>query len=111
MKLRGSAAHLEGDLVGQGVCQPGLALGVAPRPFKCLFGVYAVCMGRTNVDIDDEVCMKVMRRYGLRTKREAINFALREVSFELTVDEARSLRGSGWEGDLAEMRTGRVEEQ
>lgn len=68
-------------------------------------------MGRTNVDIDDEVCAKVMRRYGLRTKREAINFALREVSFELTVDEARNLRGSGWEGDLAEMRAGRVVEQ
>lgn len=52
-----------------------------------------------------------MRRYGLRTKREAINFALREVGFELTVDEARNLRGSGWEGDLAEMRAGRVVEQ
>lgn len=60
------------------------------------------------MDIDDEACAKVMSRYGLGTKREAINFALREVSFELTVEEARGLRGSGWEGDLAEMRSGRV---
>jgi Arc/MetJ family transcription regulator len=67
-------------------------------------------MARTNVDIDDDACVRVMRRYGLRTKREAINFALREVSFELTVDQARQMRGSGWEGDLEEMRSGRVAE-
>jgi Arc/MetJ family transcription regulator len=65
-------------------------------------------MARTNVDIDDEACAKVMRRYGFRTKREAINFALREVTYELTIEEARNLRGSGWEGDLDEMRAGRV---
>lgn len=65
-------------------------------------------MARTNVDIDDEACAKVMARYGFRTKREAINFALREVTHELTVDEARKLRGSGWEGDLDEMRNGRI---
>jgi Arc/MetJ family transcription regulator len=70
--------------------------------------VYGLCMGRTNVDIDDEACAKVMARYGFRTKREAINFALREVTHELTLDEARNLRGSGWEGDLDAMRAGRV---
>ena len=34
-------------------------------------------MTRTNIDIDDEACAEVMRRYGLSTKREAVNFALR----------------------------------
>ena len=29
-------------------------------------------MGRTNIDIDDDACLKVMRRYGLRTKRDAM---------------------------------------
>ena len=49
-----------------------------------------------------------MRRYQLATKREAINFALRSLATEpLSVDEARALRGIGWEGDLEEMRSSR----
>lgn len=71
--------------------------------------VYVMCMSRTNVNIDDEACAEVMRRYQLATKREAINFALRTLAAEpLSVDEAKRLRGSGWEGDLAELRTGRL---
>lgn len=71
--------------------------------------VYGWCMSRTNIDIDDEACSVVMRRYQLATKREAVNFALRTLAVEqLSVDDARQLRGSGWQGDLDEMRTGRV---
>lgn len=65
-------------------------------------------MTRTNVDIDDVACQVVMRRYRLHTKREAINLALRELAAELTVDEARRLKGSGWDGDLGELRQTRV---
>ena len=58
-------------------------------------------MSRTNVDIDDRACAEVMRRYGFATKREAINFALRTLAVEpASLEEARSLRGIGWEGDL-----------
>ena len=68
-----------------------------------------MCMTRTNVDIDDAACAEVMRRYRLATKREAINYALRTVAAEpLGVDEARGLRGSGWEGDLNELRSDRA---
>ena len=50
-----------------------------------------------------------MERYQLGTKRDAVNFALRTLAAEpLTIDEARQLRGSGWEGDLDEMRRGRA---
>jgi len=49
-----------------------------------------------------------MRRYGLHSKREAVNFALRELAAELTVEQARGLKGSGWDGDLAELRSARV---
>ena len=70
--------------------------------------VYDGCMVRTNVDIDDQACAEVMRRYQLPTKREAINFALRTLAAEpASVDEARSLRGIGWEGDLDSMRSNR----
>lgn len=66
-------------------------------------------MSRTNIDLDDRACEQVMRRYGLTTKRDAVNFALRTVAQEpLTVEEARALRGSGWDGDLDEMRGGRL---
>lgn len=65
-------------------------------------------MARTNIDIDERACTAVMRRYGLRTKREAVNFALTELANELNLDDARALRGSGWEGDLDELRADRV---
>jgi Arc/MetJ family transcription regulator len=66
-------------------------------------------MSRTNIDIDDEACRAVMERYRLGTKREAVNFALRTVAGEpLDVDDARRMRGSGWDGDLDEMRTSRA---
>lgn len=71
--------------------------------------VYCWCMTRTNVDIDDEACAAVMERYQLATKREAINFALRTLAAEpLSLDEARKLRGTGWVGDLDDMRDDRA---
>lgn len=71
--------------------------------------VYHWCMSRTNIDIDDVACAEVMRRYRLDSKREAVNFALRALAAEpLDLDEARRLRGSGWDGDLEEMRAGRT---
>ena len=71
--------------------------------------VYCWCISRTNIDIDDEACRAVMQRYHLSTKRDAVNFALRALAAEpLSLDEARRLRGSGWDGDLEEMRAGRT---
>jgi Arc/MetJ family transcription regulator len=67
-----------------------------------------MCIARTNIDIDEDACAKVMRRYGLRTKRDAVNFALRELAAEMTLEEARAMRGSGWIGDLDEMRATRT---
>lgn len=66
-------------------------------------------MGRTNIDIDDQACRTVMERYHLRSKRDAVNYALRLVAAEaLELDDARALRGAGWDGDLGEMRAGRT---
>ena len=69
--------------------------------------MYRVHIVRTNVEIDEELVRRVMRRYGLRTKRAAIDLALRRLDIEpMTRDEALAMRGSGWSGDLAEMREG-----
>lgn len=65
-------------------------------------------MARTNIDIDDAACDAVMRRFGLSTKREAVNFALRELATVLSAHDARALRGSGWDGDLEQMRESRI---
>ena len=67
-------------------------------------------MGRTNIEIDDELVMKVMQRYGLTSKRAAVDLALRRLAGErLSRQEALGLEGSGWEGDLEEMRRVRVD--
>jgi Arc/MetJ family transcription regulator len=64
---------------------------------------------RTNIEIDDELVAQAMRRYGLGTKREAVDLALRHLVGEpLTTAEALDLQGSGWEADLDELRTSRT---
>lgn len=66
-------------------------------------------MSRTNIDIDDDACAAVMERFSLESKREAVNLALRRLAAEpFDVAQARAMRGSGWEGDLDEMRTSRT---
>ena len=65
-------------------------------------------MARTNIDLDDEACEAVMERFHLGSKREAVNLALRRLASEpLDVEDARHLRGSGWDGDLDQMRSSR----
>jgi len=65
-------------------------------------------MGRTNIDIDDELIARVMRIHRLSTKREAVDYALRQlVALPMSCDEALAMEGSGWHGDLA-MRESRV---
>ena len=39
-----------------------------------------VHMGRTNIDIDDDLVERVMVRYRLTTKREAVDYALRHLA-------------------------------
>jgi len=63
-------------------------------------------MSRTNIDIDDEACAEVMRQQGFATKREAVNYALRQLVNKMTLEEALAMQGTGWEGDLDEMRSG-----
>ena len=64
-------------------------------------------MGRTNIEIDDELIVATMRRYRVKTKREAVDLALRQlVGNPLTVEEALALEGSGWDVDLESLRAG-----
>jgi len=66
-------------------------------------------MARTNIDLDERALRVVMDRYDLHTKREAVNYALRRLADEaMSRDEALAMEGAGWEGDLGELRQGRV---
>jgi Arc/MetJ family transcription regulator len=64
-------------------------------------------MSRTNIEIDDGLIGRAMSRYGLRTKREAVDLALRRLVGEpLSLDDALAMGGTGWDVDLDELRGG-----
>lgn len=53
---------------------------------------------RTNIVIDDELMARVMARYGLRTKREAVDYALRRLleDIETPIERAQGDDGDWW---------------
>ncbi len=63
-------------------------------------------VARTNIDIDEVQVQRVMSRWGLRTKREAVEFALKLAAPSYDPAKIAELEGSGWDGDLAEIRGG-----
>lgn len=67
----------------------------------------AVAMSRTNVVVDDRLIERVMKLYDLPTKRAAIDFALKAVTGDKNRKDMLDLRGSGWEGELADLRRSR----
>lgn len=68
--------------------------------------VYKGLVTRTNIEIDDELVSRAMSLYRLRSKREAVDLALRRLVGEpMSREEALVTEGSGWGGDLAEIRS------
>jgi len=60
---------------------------------------------RTNIEIDDKLMKDTLKATGLKTKREVVDFALREVLRLKKQAELKKLRGKfHWEGDLEQMR-------
>jgi len=50
---------------------------------------------RTNIEIDERCVRTIMRRYRLRTKREAVDLALRSLAGQpMTRTEALAMRGA-----------------
>lgn len=67
--------------------------------------VYSGAVTRTNIEIDDELVARAMRLYRLRSKKEAVDLALRRlVGDPMNRQEALATEGSGWAGDLTEIR-------
>ncbi len=56
---------------------------------------------RTNIEIEDTYLETVMNRYGLRTKTEAVDLALRHLAGQpMTRAEALGMRGAHAIGEL-----------
>ncbi|MHB1784006.1 MAG: type II toxin-antitoxin system VapB family antitoxin [Acidimicrobiales bacterium] len=50
---------------------------------------------RTNIEIEDTYVQTIMGRYGVRTKTEAVEMALRHLAGQpMTLDEAIAMRGA-----------------
>jgi Arc/MetJ family transcription regulator len=66
-------------------------------------------VGRTNIVLDERLVKRAMQLSGAKTKRQAVDRALREMVARGSVYRAlRKLRGKlPWEGDLRAWRRGR----
>jgi Arc/MetJ family transcription regulator len=66
-------------------------------------GVYHWCMARvrTNIEIDDVYVRRIMNRYGIHTKTEAVDLALRHLAGQpMTREEALAMEGAHAIGEL-----------
>ncbi|MCB1124840.1 MAG: type II toxin-antitoxin system VapB family antitoxin [Verrucomicrobiae bacterium] len=67
-------------------------------------------MSRTNIHLDDALVKKGLKATGLRTKRELVDLALRELVRKENQKSILALEGTmQWEGDLDEIRKSRFE--
>jgi len=63
---------------------------------------------RTNIVLDKNLVNEAMRLSDAKSMREVVDWALQEYVARRKQRELLKLRGVGWDGDLREMRKGRV---
>lgn len=84
---------------------PAAATVGRSSPTRSHLKVYKGVVTRTNIEIDDALIDRAMCLYRLRSKREAVDLALRRLVGEpMTRREALATEGTGWAGDLDEIR-------
>lgn len=67
-------------------------------------------MGRTNIHLDETLVNRGLKATGLRTKRELVDLALRELVRKEDQKSILSLEGKiRWEGNLDDLRKGRFD--
>ncbi len=63
---------------------------------------------RTNIVLDSKLVQAGLKATGIKTRRELVDFALRELLRHKQQKKLLALKGKvTWEGDLAGMRAGR----
>lgn len=66
-------------------------------------------MKRTNIVIDEVLMKKALKATGIKTQKEVVDFALKELIRREFQKKILELKGSvKWEGDIKEMRKGRL---
>jgi Arc/MetJ family transcription regulator len=66
-------------------------------------------MKRTNIVIDEKLVKDALEATGLKTRRELVDYALRELLRRESQKKILELKGRiNWEGDLSSMRQGRI---
>ncbi len=64
---------------------------------------------RTNIVLDENLVEAGLKATGLKTQRELVDFALRDLLRRESQRKILDLQGKvRWEGDLSEMRKGRT---
>jgi Arc/MetJ family transcription regulator len=68
-----------------------------------------VIIVRTNIELDERLVEEGLKFTGCRTKKELVNLALSELVNKKRRKEILKLEGKiAWEGDLDQMRRGRI---
>ncbi|MDP2858170.1 MAG: type II toxin-antitoxin system VapB family antitoxin [Bacillota bacterium] len=66
-------------------------------------------MLRTNIELDEELVDEAMKLTHIKTKKELVNYAIRELVRKAKRRKLLELEGKvEWTGNLAEMRKSRV---
>lgn len=66
-------------------------------------------MLRTNIELDEGLVDEAMKLTHIKTKKELVNYAIRELVRKAKIKRLLELEGRvKWTGDLVEMREGRV---
>lgn len=66
-------------------------------------------MSRTNIVLDDRLVEEALNLTHLKTKKEVVNYALKELVRKTKRKGLLKLEGKvEWEGNLAEMRKNRI---
>lgn len=66
-------------------------------------------MLRTNIELDEALVDEAMRLTQIRTKKELVNYAIRELIRKTKTKKLLDLEGRvEWTGNLAEMRESRL---
>ncbi|MCH6198070.1 type II toxin-antitoxin system VapB family antitoxin [Aquiflexum sp. LQ15W] len=61
---------------------------------------------RTNIEIDEKLKNEILQKTSIKTKKEAVDTALREFVRKIKLQELADLRRKiKWEGNLEEMRS------
>lgn len=85
--------YLKAEVAGYSITQ---SADVAPYTYFTRL-VYVTCMAkvRTNIEIEDAYVEAIKNRYGVQTKTEAVDLALRHLAGQpMTREQALAMRGT-----------------